>query len=37
MLGVPKHIVSGIDSVADIGVAENVARANNHENAKDLR
>lgn len=37
MLGVPKHIVSGIDGIADIMVAENVAGANNHENAKDLQ
>jgi hypothetical protein len=37
LLGVPKRIVSGIDGIADIGVAENVAGANNHENAKDLR
>ena len=34
MLCVPKHLVSGIDSIADIAVAENVAGANDHETRK---
>ena len=37
MLGVPQHIVSSIDGIADIVVAKDVAGTNNHENAKDLR
>ena len=37
MLGVPQHVVSVIDGVADIVVAEDVAGTNDHENAKDLR
>ena len=37
MLGAPQHVVSGIDGIADIVVAEDVAGTNNHENAKDLR
>ena len=36
MLGMPHHIVSAVDGIADIVVAEDVAGTNNHENAKDL-
>jgi len=36
MLGVPQHIVSGIDGIADIVVAEDVAGTNDHENVEDL-
>ena len=37
MLGMPHHnIVSTIDGIADIVVAEDVAGTNNHENTKDL-
>jgi hypothetical protein len=37
MLGMPHHIVSAADGIADIVVAEDVAGTNNHENTKDLR
>ncbi len=37
VFGAPQYIVSRTDGVADIVVAEDVAGANNHGNAKDLR
>ena len=37
VFGMPQRIVRGSDGVADIVVAEDVTRANNHENAEDLQ
>ena len=37
LLGAARKVFGGVDGVADIVVAEDVAGTNNHENAKDLQ